>query len=314
MQNPVQVAQLEMQRHFGRCILRLQQYERLLKAMIATMSLSGNPEELAELQAQQFEDVRALTLGALVRLFARDYLVDNERHVEASDTSDDSILQVENLVSFRISYSMAMSSEDYKRTVDAMTELRDMRNELVHHFIEQFDISDEAGCLAGTLHLQTCFTRIDDHLSQLSNWAKTRDEVRRHAHSFFASKEFEELLAHATTEDAPPTALPIFEWLRRAEVARNVAGWTQLDDAVVHIVRAHGAQTPALYGSRTWRELLEKSGQFETRRVKGSSTERGRTWFRSNTAPASQRTGNSASNSTGNSTANSAACPNSSRK
>ena len=282
MQIPVEVAQLEMQRHFGRCLLRLQQYERLLKAMVATMVLSGHPKELAEIQAQQVEEVKALTLGTLVRLFTRDYLVDNERQGDASDVSDADVPDGDNPVSFKVSYAMAMSSEGYKQTVEAMTELRDMRNELVHHFIERFDIADEAGCRAGTLHLQNCYARIDDHLSQLSNWAKTREEVRRHALSFFASREFEELLAQATAEDAQQTAFLIFEWLRSAEVAHNVAGWTQVDEAVAHIVREHGAQTPSLYGSRTWRELLEKSGQFETRKVKGSSTQRGCTWFRSN--------------------------------
>lgn len=290
MQNPVEVAQLEMQRHFGRCLLRLQQYERLLKTMVATTSLSGHPKGLVELQTQQLEEVRALTLGALVRIFARDYLVDKEQQVDVSDLTDDCITEGENLVSFKISYAMAMSSEDYMQTVEAMTELRDMRNELVHHFIERFDIADEAGCRAGTLHLQSCYARIDGHLNQLSNWAKTREEVRRQALSFFASQEFEQLFAQATTEDAHPTAHLIFEWLRSAEVALSVAGWTQVDEAVAHIVRAHGTQSPSLYGSRTWRELLEKSGDFATRRVKGSSTERGRTWFKSYPAKQSAKT------------------------
>lgn len=152
----------------------------------------------------------------------------------------------------------------------------------MQNFIERFDIADEAGWRTGTLHLQNCYARIDEHLSQLCNWTKTREEVRRHALSFFASREFEELLAQATAEDARQTPFLIFEWLRSAEVARNVAGSTQVHEAVAHIVREHGGQAPSLYGSRTWRERLEKSGQFKTRRVKGSSTQRGWTWFRSN--------------------------------
>lgn len=179
---------------------------------------------------------------------------------------------------------MAMSSEDYKQTVRAMTELRDMRNELVHHLIERFDISDEAGCQAGTLHLQSCYARINGHLKQLSNWAKTREEVRRQTFSFLKSQEFDKLFAQAFTENAHPTANLIFEWLRSAEVACNVDGWTQVDEAVADIVRVHGPQRPSLYGSRTWRDLLGKSEQFEIRRDKGSSTERGRTWFRSKMA------------------------------
>lgn len=281
MQNPVEVAQIEMQRHFGRCLLRLQQYEGLLKTMVATTSISGHPRDLAAVQAQQAEEVKGLTLGTLLRLFTQEYLVDNETEIDEFDDPDPCVTQREDIVSFKISSAMAMSSEDYTQTVEAMTELRDMRNELVHHFIERFDITDEAECLAGTQHLKSCFAKIDGHLHQLCNWAKTREEARRLALSFLVSKEFESMFVYRVAKETNSTNPAILDWLRSAEVSCNVNGWTPVDEAVGHVGRAHGTQSPSLYGSGTWREQLEKSGQFETRFEKGSSTEQGRTWFRS---------------------------------
>jgi hypothetical protein len=285
MQNPVEVAQIEMQRHFGRCLLRLQQYERLLKTMVATTSISGHPKELEALQAQQVEEVRGFTLGTLLRLFTRDYLVDKERLIDVSDAPDPCVTHPGSLVYFKSSYTMAMSSEDYEQTVAAMTELRDMRNELVHHFIERFDITDEAACLAGTQHLKSCFAKIDGHLQQLCNWAKAREEARRLALSFLESEEFESMFMQGDTKETDSTSPTILDWLRSAEVACDVNGWTPVVEAVAHISRAHGTQSPSLYGSSTWRELLEKSRQFETKFEKGSSAKPGRTWFRSSTAP-----------------------------
>ena len=45
--------QCEVQRKLGRCMLRLQQYERLLKAMVAGMALEGPMEQLDEMRAKQ---------------------------------------------------------------------------------------------------------------------------------------------------------------------------------------------------------------------------------------------------------------------
>ncbi|MFM9433547.1 hypothetical protein ACFDR9_000588 [Janthinobacterium sp. CG_23.3] len=79
MRNPIEVAQLEMQQKLGRCMLRLQQYERMLKTMVATASVAGAPENLTSVLAKQKTDASTMTLGTLVRLFTRDCLVDGEQ-------------------------------------------------------------------------------------------------------------------------------------------------------------------------------------------------------------------------------------------
>jgi hypothetical protein len=46
MDDSSEVLQQNVQRHLGRCMLRLQQYERLLKSMVANMAVKGRFEQL----------------------------------------------------------------------------------------------------------------------------------------------------------------------------------------------------------------------------------------------------------------------------
>ena len=70
MRNPVEVAQLEMQQKLGGCMLRLQQYERMWKAMVSPMSLEGHPVDLRAVRSRQETASSKKTLGTLVGLLA----------------------------------------------------------------------------------------------------------------------------------------------------------------------------------------------------------------------------------------------------
>jgi hypothetical protein len=61
--------QRAVQLKLGDCIWRLQQYERLLKAMVANTDLAGEPAQLKALRDAQVASVHKTTLGGLVSLF-----------------------------------------------------------------------------------------------------------------------------------------------------------------------------------------------------------------------------------------------------
>jgi arginine repressor len=60
-------SQREVQRLLGRCLLRLQQYERLLKALIARREISGAVHEIESRLAERAAEVEKLTLGSLMK-------------------------------------------------------------------------------------------------------------------------------------------------------------------------------------------------------------------------------------------------------
>jgi hypothetical protein len=283
MQSSVERAQLEVQRKLGRCMLRLQQYERLLKAMVATMSIKALPEDWATIWAQQSTEVSTMTLGTLVGIFKRDCLADGEPEADVATVLADGADKADELPSFKMQFTISMPSERYNQTSAALTELKDMRNDLVHHLIERFDISEESGCLAATHHLQDCYQKIDDHLGQLKEWADGQVKVQALAASFMRSKEFENAFVHRISPDGTVfwPGSTIVECLRDAENACSVDGWTALDTAIAFIMREHCDQRPTLYGCRTWRQVLMKSELFEIRRESGSDGNRGQAWYRS---------------------------------
>lgn len=283
MRNPTEVAQLEMQQKLGRCMLRLQQYERLLKTMVANTTVESSLENLTAVLTNQAADTNTMTLGTLVRLFTRDYLIDGEQVVDATDAPLEDVEIAAKTPSVKVQLAMSMSTERYRQTIAALTELKEMRNDLVHHLIERFDISDAGGCLAATRHLEDCYQKIDEHLGQLKEWADGQVRVAELAHSLRQSKGFENAFVHGISPDGTVRwrQSTIVECLRNAESVREEGGWTSLDAAITFIMRENRDQTPTLYGCKTWRHVLIKSELFEFRREAGSEANRGQTWYRS---------------------------------
>jgi hypothetical protein len=72
----LQAQQRDVQRLPGRCLLRLQQYERLMKAVIAHYDLSGPAHTLEKIRAARLGDASTKTLwhprAAVVRIVCRD--------------------------------------------------------------------------------------------------------------------------------------------------------------------------------------------------------------------------------------------------
>lgn len=66
--------QHEVQRRLGRCLLRLQQYEGLLKAIAAHQEIEGPADSLQSIRDSKVEELSNKTLGHLVGVLAGSYL------------------------------------------------------------------------------------------------------------------------------------------------------------------------------------------------------------------------------------------------
>jgi len=286
-----QALQHEVQRKLGRCMLRLQQYERLLKALVASSALEGPVEELSAVQARQVAGASDKSLGTLVRMFTASHLMPeasrgevDARGASKGDKSPDATWA-------SVRFSISMPPQRHEQTKVGLAELVALRNDLVHHLIERFDISNDSGCSAASNHLDSCYEQIDSHCKLLTAWAVSLTESEALASSYLASKAFEDAFVHGINPDGsvcwPPST--IVECLRRVETARQVDGWTSLDVAIRLISKENRDQIPSRYGCRTWRQVLKQSGQFEVRSVSGSSSGIGHSWYRSYAGPEGQR-------------------------
>jgi hypothetical protein len=81
--------QRDVQRLLGRCLLRLQQYERLMKAVVAHHDLSGPAHTLEKTRAAHIDDGSTKTLGTLVRQLFGSYLVTAKTDAGADTTANE---------------------------------------------------------------------------------------------------------------------------------------------------------------------------------------------------------------------------------
>lgn len=267
--------QHEVQRLLGRCLLRLQQYERLLKAMIPAQRFSGTPATLPHALDARKADVSDKTLGALIGRLIGEYITKegSEPLDDASDHSGESIH-----FCFRMRLNIPAKSHEALKA--DLRELVTMRNTLVHHFIEQNDLWTVEGCLRAQDSLTRSYAEIDRHLEQLVVFASYMDEARQAAAELIQSPQFREMVVNGIGPDGQihwPIA-GIVSALREAFQELSIDGWVNLDAAARWVSEHQPQQTPQKYGCSRWRHVIHESGQFELRRF----THHGQfgTWYR----------------------------------
>lgn len=258
----LQPLQRDVQRLLGRCLLRLQQYERLMKAIVAHHDISGPAHSLEAIRAARIEDTANKTLGTLVGQLLGSYVV-----TEADDAGNqDPDLPVD-VISFRMRAQLSLSADDYARTQDDLKDLVSLRNTLVHHFIDQHDLWTVDGCHAAHDALTTAYSRIDQHFEQLRGWAEHMDQARRLTAEFVQSDVFHDLVVNGIAPDGTVDwpAAGIVRTLREAAGELAVEGWTPVAAAGRWISERHPEQLPAKYGCSSWRQVVHECRLFELR-------------------------------------------------
>lgn len=116
----------------------------------------------------------------------------------------------------------------------------------------------------------------------LQQWCNTAIEARQHLAAFMQGPCFMDFLdgimPDGTIDWPSCTAVRL---LRREEKGTVPGQMSRLDVAIDAIKATHPEHRPRKYFCQNWRELLQKSGQFEIRTQKGDAEHRGVTWYRS---------------------------------
>ena len=254
-----------VQRKLGRCLLHLQQYEKLLKAMVSHSELSGPASQMHAIREQEIGSVQQQTLGTLVKMLTESYLTSPMVEEAMSQAGTDSTDQ--SWVSFR--FRVEISSERYDTTKIALKELVALRNTMVHHFIDQFDLWSAVGCSAADEYLEESYKTIHQHYLNLRDWAKSMSEAQTAMASWLDSQDCEDSLESAwanATGNRPESE--ICRSLHEAEIKLGEEGWTHLGAAIQWIARSYPEQKPERYGFKSWKQLLHESEQFEIRNAR----------------------------------------------
>ena len=92
----------------------------------------------------------------------------------------------------QFTYQIELPSEQYDALYSAFKELIDLRNELVHHFLERFNIQMIEGRTAASNYLDECSQTIDACHSTLIGFGKALELSSAKLGSFVDSQEFED--------------------------------------------------------------------------------------------------------------------------
>ncbi len=247
----------------GRCLLRLQQYEHLIKAIVAHHQIAGPAHSLESIRAERVADTASKTLGTLVGQLIGTYVVS-----DAADASTDlSAGASDNVISFGMRMQLSLSVEDYARTENDLKELVLLRNNLVHHFIDQHNLWSVDGCRSAYDALVAASSRIDQHFEQLRGWAEHMEQARQLAAEFVQSDAFHDFVVNGIAPDGTVDwpAAGIVRTLREAAEELAIDGWTPVAMAGRWIAERHPDQLPAKYGCSSWRQVVHESRLFELR-------------------------------------------------
>lgn len=257
----LQALQREVQRLLGRCLLRLQQYERLIKAIMADHEISGPAHALEAVRAARMTDTAGKTLGTMVGELLGSYVVTNEVATPVQTSTDTPEAYIS------IGSRLQLSDADFAQTENDLRELVLLRNNLVHHFIDQHDIGTMDGCRSGRDALIAAYTRIDQHFEELRAWAKNMQQARRALAEVVQSDAFHDLVGNGIHPDGTvfwPGA-GIVRALQEASSELAVEGWTTVEEAGRWIAERYPEQQPAKYGCSSWRHVVHESRFFELR-------------------------------------------------
>lgn len=267
----------DVQRKLGGCLLRLQQYEILLKDVVARSDVAAHPAQLQAAQDAQVASAHKKTLGGLVSMLSEQYLT-----IGDGDGSRDAP-QGDDTAWFSLRCQIGLDASQYQATTAALKELVALRNELVHHFLLRFNLLQPQGCMAAADYLDASYQTIDGHYQTLLGWAQGMVEARRLMASFVNSDAFENLLLNGIAPDGTVhwPASGAVRCLREGEARLAINGWTRLNTAITWLRTQYPEQQPSRYGCSSWRQIIHASQQFEI--CKRVNTEQGgrEVWYRS---------------------------------
>jgi hypothetical protein len=265
-------------------MFRLQQYELLAKALVGHRELTAPAGKMDEVRTKNVALAAGKTLGQLVGELTGTFLKPAQPELDSKAAENDDGFGDDQQSWFRYSSAIELPPEHHQQLTQDLAELVKMRNDLVHHFIERFDVSSIGGCMAADSYLQGCYESIDGHFLTLRGWVEGMDRARKAAAKFLQSPDYRNFVMNVVVPDAKVVdwpGSPVVQLLKKVEKTSAVEGWTLLSTAIAFIRAKEPEQTPRKFGCRTWRQVLHQSQMFEVRKDRHGDDHGIRVWYRS---------------------------------
>ena len=259
--------QRQVQRWLGRCMLSLQQSERLLKALLhdANVTVIHSGQEAEGLtpfvvnRAFEEKQLACMTLGGLVTAFFNEIAIADATTADKREEQD---LPSDRL-SFRANFQLPMSTERLQSLQSSMREMVLLRNEWVHHLVERFNLTSPEGCAHALANLQAGYERAERFRLELRGLAKVRVEASELMASFFSSPHGRALLFDGKVPlDATPLLNALRDAVRGSAPVGELAGAVLFSEVLEKLRSLHPDEHPQNYGYVSWQQVVHESGEF----------------------------------------------------
>jgi hypothetical protein len=159
---------------YGRCLLNLQQFELLLKRVLPSLKMEGNIDTLEGNRKQDAQALSRRMLGQLIGEFVN-RMGESKNEPELDAKIDKPYIHFK--------FELGNIEEHCLRLLN----LLEMRNELVHHFIEKFPLNSERNCESALVHLANISMKIEENRLAFRDMLKAFEEWRNYLYQLLSS-------------------------------------------------------------------------------------------------------------------------------
>lgn len=188
----------DIQCALGRALLRCQHLERVLKALVVGRFISTAPGDMAAGTSKRQELVKGSPLGWLKEELLSKYL-----RIEGSAEDDSELDKAEAKGHLAFRFNIQVPHEMHTALSHDLSVVHQRRNQLVHHFLEKFDLQTTESCEAALKYLDETHQLFDAHISKVWEFARWAFEGHQIVAIHLQSPEFQEALHAKPTP--PPT-------------------------------------------------------------------------------------------------------------
>lgn len=179
----------EIEKCLGQCILKLQRYEVGLKRFLSKTVFKGNSESLNTGYEARKARFANQTLGQLIGNLTDECFLLSAAEESFSDAPEEPT-ECPNLPEITLRFSMQMTTEKQDTLKSKLSEIVLLRNDLVHHFLERFDLQTTASCMDALEHLVKVEEQITHHIEQLGDWDAALRASVQHLKEYLDSEAF----------------------------------------------------------------------------------------------------------------------------
>jgi hypothetical protein len=244
----------EILRKIGRNIILFQQLEQLLKYLCVNEDISGFASQLQNLTEQRNASIHKQTMGQLVGQYI------NSVNPEPKELPAEPEEIEEAYVAFK--FRIDCDAVYFEKKKEALANLVSERNNLVHHLLPKFDLSNPESCKTIGIKLDDQSERIRDQINDLRANVKALNDGKKELSKFLASEEGKRQFELSFLQQSRLVVL-------LGEIAVQTArpdGWALMSVAG-QLIRQHAPEEIALlkerYGHKSLKSLILETELFD---------------------------------------------------